>query len=33
MHRSNIIYNYDIPWNSTRLMQRIGRINRIGTKT
>lgn len=32
MHRSNIIYNYDIPWNSTRLMQRIGRINRIGTK-
>ncbi|MEA1955045.1 MAG: helicase-related protein [Campylobacterota bacterium] len=32
MHKSNIIYNYDIPWNSTRLMQRIGRINRIGTK-
>ncbi len=32
MHQSNIIYNYDIPWNSTRLMQRIGRINRIGTK-
>jgi len=32
MHRSNIIYNYDIPWNSTRLIQRIGRINRIGTK-
>ncbi len=32
MHRGNIIYNYDIPWNATRLMQRIGRINRIGTK-
>ena len=32
MHQSNIVYNYDIPWNSTRLMQRIGRINRIGTK-
>lgn len=32
MHRSNIIYNYDIPWNAMRLMQRIGRINRIGTK-
>lgn len=32
MHRSNVIYNYDIPWNATRLMQRIGRINRIGTK-
>jgi len=31
MHRANIIYNYDIPWNSTRLMQRVGRINRIGT--
>jgi len=32
MHRANIVYNYDIPWNSTRLMQRIGRINRIGTR-
>ena len=32
MHLSNIIYNYDIPWNATRLMQRIGRINRIGTR-
>ncbi|MFC1584545.1 helicase-related protein [Fibrobacterota bacterium] len=31
LHRSNIIVNYDTPWNSTRLMQRIGRINRIGT--
>ncbi len=30
LHRSNIIVNYDTPWNSTRLMQRIGRINRIG---
>ncbi len=30
LHRSNIIYNYDIPWNATKLMQRIGRINRIG---
>src|SRR5690606_22730664 len=26
------ILNYDIPWNATRLMQRIGRVNRIGTK-
>lgn len=32
LHRSNSIVNYDIPWNSTRLMQRIGRVNRIGTK-
>ena len=32
LHRSNTILNYDTPWNATRLMQRIGRINRIGTK-
>jgi len=32
LHRSNVILNYDIPWNSTKLMQRIGRVNRIGTK-
>lgn len=31
IHRSNVILNYDIPWNATRLMQRIGRVNRIGT--
>lgn len=33
LHRSNIIVNYDIPWNATRLMQRIGRVNRVGTKS
>jgi superfamily II DNA/RNA helicase len=32
LHRSNVVINYDIPWNPTRLMQRIGRINRIDTK-
>lgn len=32
LHRSNIIINYDTPWNATRLMQRIGRVNRIGSK-
>ena len=32
LHRSSIIYNYDIPWNATKLIQRIGRVNRIGTK-
>ena len=32
LHRANVIVNYDTPWNSTRLMQRIGRINRIGTE-
>lgn len=31
LHRSNVIVNYDTPWNSTRLMQRIGRVNRIGS--
>jgi len=31
LHSSNIVVNYDIPWNATRLMQRIGRVNRIGT--
>lgn len=30
LHRANVIVNYDTPWNSTRLMQRIGRVNRIG---
>lgn len=32
LHRSNVIVNYDVPWNSTRLMQRIGRVNRIGSR-
>jgi len=31
LHRSNVIVNYDTPWNATRLMQRIGRVNRIGS--
>ena len=32
LHRSNVVINYDIPWNPTRLMQRTGRINRVDTK-
>lgn len=32
LHRANSIVNYDTPWNATRLMQRIGRVNRIGSK-
>jgi superfamily II DNA or RNA helicase len=32
LHRSNVIVNYDTPWNSTKLIQRIGRVNRIGSK-
>ncbi len=31
LHRSNVIVNYDTPWNASRLMQRIGRVNRIGS--
>jgi superfamily II DNA/RNA helicase len=31
LHRANILVNYDTPWNATRLMQRIGRVNRIGS--
>lgn len=31
LHRANTVINYDIPWNPTRLMQRVGRINRIDT--
>ena len=32
LHRSNVVFNYDIPWNPTRMMQRIGRVNRIDTE-
>lgn len=31
LHRANTVVNYDTPWNSTRLMQRLGRVNRIGS--
>ncbi len=31
LHRSNIVINYDIPWNPTRMIQRVGRINRVDT--
>jgi superfamily II DNA or RNA helicase len=32
LHQSNVVINYDIPWNPTRMMQRVGRINRVDTK-
>ncbi len=32
LNRAGTIINYDIPWNPTRVIQRIGRINRIGKK-
>lgn len=31
LHRAGTVINYDIPWNPTRMMQRVGRINRIDT--
>ena len=32
LHRSNCLVNYDLPWNPTKVMQRVGRINRVGTE-
>ncbi len=32
LHRAGCIYNYDIPYNPTRVIQRVGRINRINKK-
>jgi superfamily II DNA or RNA helicase len=32
LNRAGAIINYDIPWNPTRVIQRLGRINRIGEK-
>lgn len=32
LHRANVLINYDLPWNPTRIMQRVGRINRVGSE-
>lgn len=32
LNRAGVIFNYDIPYNPTRVVQRIGRINRINRK-
>ena len=32
LHQSNVVINYDIPWNPTRMMQRVGRIQRVDTQ-
>lgn len=32
LNRAKAVVNYDIPWNPTRVIQRFGRINRVGTK-
>ena len=32
LNRAGAVINYDIPWNPTRVIQRVGRINRISRK-
>lgn len=32
LNRAGLIINYDIPWNPVRVIQRVGRINRISRK-
>ena len=32
LNRAGIVINYDIPWNPVRVIQRLGRINRISRK-
>lgn len=32
LHRAGTIINYDVPYNPTRVIQRVGRINRINKK-
>ncbi|GHS97969.1 ATP-dependent helicase [Bacteroidia bacterium] len=32
LHRSNVLINYDLPWNPTRVLQRVGRVNRLGSE-
>jgi len=32
LHASDTVINYDIPWNPTRMIQRVGRVNRVDTK-
>lgn len=32
LHRAGVVINYDIPYNPTRVVQRVGRINRIDQK-
>ena len=32
LHRAGTVFNYDIPYNPTRVIQRVGRINRVNKK-
>ena len=31
LHLAGSLINYDLPWNPTKMMQRVGRINRVGS--
>jgi len=31
LHQAGNVINYDLPWNPTRVLQRVGRVNRIGS--
>ena len=31
LHSANIVVNYDLPWNPTKILQRVGRVNRVGS--
>jgi len=33
LNRAGMVINYDIPWNPVRVIQRVGRINRISKKS
>ncbi len=33
LHRSNIIINYDLPWNPTKVLQRVGQCEPRGDRT
>lgn len=32
LQRGSIVINYDLPWNPMRIVQRVGRVNRIGSE-
>ena len=32
LHRSYSVINYDLPWNPTKVLQRVGRVNRVGSE-
>jgi len=32
LHTANAVLNYDLPWNPTKVLQRVGRVNRVGSE-